>query len=381
MPKRTTKAPTSAPVQKLKRLDKELDKHFKILTNGQLPPIWYIDEDMNCAWNEFAMEPKRFNIICAAPGIGKTAFVHSLVFNAMRLNPSLTVLEINCDTPFETIIERELSRQTDISSDTIRLKGFNESETGFTQRQTERLIVAKEAMNEIANRYHFLGSDATFQDAIEVIKTHQINVFIVDYVQIMDLGGNLSGMEKMVEFCRQCKMLKDKYDLCIIGIAAATKESFDKKTTLASVRDSSELAYIPDDCIVINRAEPDKSNLLEFRFEKRRNGDKARTVYFEFDGKSQTFFPCKVDGDKIATNRLCSALTDELFAGSQSEDQSHDEDDTFRGGSETHSGGTGSEAPSDQNEDGQAEREVGTDQGGDTGTTQTEANDAPPTEE
>lgn len=288
---------TASSGKNVKQLDKELGIYYDFLMDGKPPVIWYIDEDPKSYWNEFAMEPKRFNIVCAAPGVGKTAFVHQLVFKAMQVDKNLKVLELNCDIPLDTVLGRELSRRSQLSPDMIRFKGFIANQKGYTDEQKKHITVAKKSFNEtIGERYFFLGSNSSFQEAEKAIEQHKPNIFIVDYIQIVKMQSDndtsrLTPTERIATFCQQCKVLKDEHDLCIVAIAAATKESIKKDDiTLSSIRDSTELIYAPDDAIVINRT-GEGDGILEFRFEKRRNGDASKKVYFKFDGKTQTFTP------------------------------------------------------------------------------------------
>lgn len=80
------------------------------------------DDLLTGALARLELGPGLVTLLGGPPGIGKTAFSMQLVFDALRLTPSLRALCCNIEMTPRVLLDRQLARLSGIDLDAIRYR-------------------------------------------------------------------------------------------------------------------------------------------------------------------------------------------------------------------------------------------------------------------
>ena len=239
-------------------------------------------------------------IVAARPGMGKTAFMLSLLRNA-AIDNDIPVAIFSLEMSSSQLIMRIMSAETEIESDKFR-KGLME---GYEIQQmitkTERLSQSKIFVDDTPALSIF-----ELRTKCRKLKLqHNIQMVIVDYLQLLTFNNHKNTFNREQEIAyisRSLKSLAKELDIPIITPSqlsrAAEVRGGDKRPMLSDLRESGAIEQDADIVMFLYRPEyygiteddigNDIKGLTEIIIAKHRNGP-LNTAKIKFIGKYVKF--------------------------------------------------------------------------------------------
>lgn len=239
-------------------------------------------------------------IIAARPGMGKTAFVLSMARNmAVEHNRGVAIFSLEMSSV--QLITRMISAETGLSSEKLR-KG------NLDQHEWQQLL----------NKVRDLETAPVFIDdtpAISIfdlrakcrrlVAQHKVEIIIIDYLQLMTVGGSGKGGNREQEIStisRSLKSIAKELNVPVIALSqlsrAVETRGGSKRPLLSDLRESGAIEQDADIVAFIYRPEyyeisewEDGSNCekqAEFMISKHRNGS-LENVRLRFEGSMAKF--------------------------------------------------------------------------------------------
>lgn len=273
------------------RCDRMFDDWQDEVLHGEPPRRFDIGEGLE----HIRFGPGTVALIGGSPGMGKTAFVMQCVVTAMTADASLRVCVANVEMPPERLLERQLSRLSDVSLDDIQNRTLSE-------RQRDRLGDAFDIIDDIAERLVFVRAPMMLENVADAADSIDADLIVLDYIQRIRPTGKHDDKRGSVDATMDSIRRFADAGCCVIALSAVgrSKDSKGRSSyagdglSLASFRESSELEYGADDAYLIvpaKDADADNDDAIvdvELRQLKSRYG-KPTDVELSFDRSRQRF--------------------------------------------------------------------------------------------
>ncbi|TWU59069.1 Replicative DNA helicase [Rubripirellula tenax] len=260
------------------------------------PPRFF---DVGMGANGFRLCPGTVTLLGGSPGMGKTAFVMQCVVTALVNAPSLSACIANVEMPPERLLERQLSRLSDLPLDGIQRRTLDAVQKG-------QLEPALGLLSGVADRLVFVQSPMTIDNVAAAADSISAELIVLDYIQRIRPVGSHDDKRGSVDATMDSIRHFAAAGYCVVAVAAVgrTKDARGRSSyagdglSLASFRESSELEYGADDAYLIVPTEDDESGALEIgvtlRHLKSRYG-KPTDIELAFNRSRQSFWPQPVD--------------------------------------------------------------------------------------
>jgi replicative DNA helicase len=267
-----------------------IDSLLADIKSGKPPLSWPSGDP---AFEHIEVGPGRIILTAGPPGAGKTALFGQWTVGMLLSNPGLRVILANVEMPPDALLTRQLARLSGIPLTTIRRRQVQPCDAG-------RLDAAAKVIRSVADRLAF-AADPHRLDAIATAGADfGADVLCVDYLQRVDPSGKASGMRERINLLMsELRRLADRGKVGILAAAAVSrsrdnrgKATYDgKHLSIASLRESGELEFGCDDCLILHPTDdtpsaPTRSMLL--RHEKARYGE-PKDVALIFHRRFQRF--------------------------------------------------------------------------------------------
>lgn len=277
------------------RCDRLFDDWHDDVLHGE-PPRRF---DIGGGLDHIRFGPGTVALLGGSPGMGKTALVMQCVVTAMTNDDDLRVCVANVEMPPERLLERQLSRLSDVCLDDIQNRTL-------TEKQRDRLGGAFDALDDIAERLMFVRSPMTLENVADAADSIDADLIVLDYIQrIRPLGKHDDKRGSVDAIMDSIRRFADA-GCCVIALSAVgrSKDSKGRSSysgdglSLASFRESSELEYGADDAFLIvpakdSDADDDDAVIdVTLRQLKSRYG-KPTDVDLSFDRSRQRFEPAE----------------------------------------------------------------------------------------
>jgi replicative DNA helicase len=261
-------------------------------TGGGLPPPVWPAGDPVVAHIEIA--PSRIVLVGGPPGGGKTALLGQWSIGLLSHNSDLRVLNANVEMPADMLLVRQLSRLSGIPLTAIQRHQIQPGDI-------RRLDAAAKVLRSVAARLAFATEPHRLEAIAMAGTTFGADLIILDYLQRIAPSGKSSGLRERINLLMtELRLLADKGRRGILAAAAVSRSrdgggraTYDgRHLTMASFRESGELEFACDDCLILHPAEGDdpaapvRSMLL--KHEKSRYGE-TREVALNFHRQTQRF--------------------------------------------------------------------------------------------
>ncbi|ELP30844.1 replicative DNA helicase [Rhodopirellula baltica SWK14] len=273
------------------RCDRLFDDWHDDVLHGKPPRRFHIGDGLD----HIRFGPGMVALLGGSPGMGKTAFVMQSVVTAMSADDSLRVCVANVEMPPERLLERQLSRLSDVSLTDIQDRTLND-------RQRERLSDAFDTLDDIADRLVFVRSPMSLENVADAADSIDADLIVLDYIQRIRPVGKHDDKRGSVDATMDSIRRFANAGCCVIALSAVGRSKDAKGRSsysgdglsLASFRESSELEYGADDAYLIVPAKNSDDDAddgvvdVELRQLKSRYG-KPTDIELTFDRTRQRF--------------------------------------------------------------------------------------------
>ncbi len=247
-------------------------------------------------------QPSDLIIIAARPGMGKTALTLSMARN-MAVNNNVPVAFFSLEMSSVQLITRLISSETGLSSEKLR--------TGkLAKHEWEQLNVKVKSLEQAPLFIDDTPALSIFDlraKARRLASQHKIKLLIVDYLQLMTVGGNNKTGNREQEIStisRNLKSLAKELDIPVIALSqlsrAVETRTGSKRPILSDLRESGAIEQDADIVSFIYRPEYYKidewddeersptEGQAEFIIAKHRNGG-LDNIRLKFNGSLGKF--------------------------------------------------------------------------------------------
>ncbi len=287
-------------------------------------------------------QPSDLIILAARPGMGKTAFVLSMARN-MAIDHKTPVAVFSLEMAAVQLITRLISSETGLSSEKLRKGTLDDVEW-------QQLLTKVRALENAPLFIDDTPALSVFDlraKCRRLVAQHKVGMIIIDYLQLMTVGGQKGQGNREQEIStisRSLKSIAKELNVPVIALSqlsrAVESRAGDKRPQLSDLRESGAIEQDADIVCFIYR--PEYYDIETFRdgdpaegkaeliIAKHRNGSLA-DVRLRFEGSMARFSDLEdvSDGPMILESRINS---DSFLGGGGSENDdygsgSYNEDD------------------------------------------------------
>lgn len=242
-----------------------------------------------------SLRPGNCYCIAARPAMGKTSFALNIIDNLIIHGKRIYL--ISTEMQKEEIMEKFITMKQSISNEDFR-----------ALTDENKIIRYKDLYNYFSsNDTEIIVDTSVFQlydmtaRARALHKEKPLDIIIVDYLQQMELDGNVNRVQVISEITRKIKQLASELKVPVIELSQLSRKCEDraiKKPILSDLRESGSIEQDMSGVIFLYRPSyygitedengNDCSNLTEIIIAKNRFG-KTGIIKAEFDTETTTF--------------------------------------------------------------------------------------------
>ncbi|HOM36345.1 MAG TPA: replicative DNA helicase [Bacteroidales bacterium] len=231
-------------------------------------------------------------IIAARPSMGKTAFVLSMTRN-MAVQHNRPIAFFSLEMSSLQLVNRLMSAESEIPNDKLRTGDLSESEW----QQLENKLKLLEASPIFIDDTPAISIFELRAKLRRLVKAHNIQCAIIDYLQLMTAGIDLKGNreQEVSTISRSLKSIAKELNIPILALSQLNRSvesrSGDKRPQLSDLRESGAIEQDADMVLFIHRPEyygitadvdgKPTTGLAEIIIAKHRNGATG-SAYLKF---------------------------------------------------------------------------------------------------
>jgi replicative DNA helicase len=233
--------------------------------------------------------PGLVTLFGGAPGAGKTALTMQLVFDALRLSPTIKVLVANVEMPAGALLDRQLARLSGVALNDIRRRQVS-------AEHDVRVTAGLDTLAALVPRLAFLRPPYSLENVLWSADDVRADVIVLDYVQRFAPPGEHAHRKAEVDAVMESVRRVADAGVAVVVIAAVGRQRDEKGRSgygglnLASFRESSELEYGADDAFLVVRDDIEDPDADTLKHVKSRYGE-PRDLALRFTGAAQRFDP------------------------------------------------------------------------------------------
>jgi replicative DNA helicase len=215
-----------------------IDSLFELISTGKMKQLLALGP----ALNGLEIGPGLVTVLGAPPGAGKTTLAMQVAFENLLHNPGFRVVVANRESSMEVLLQRELARQTGVSSKAIRFGTCNATELA-------KLKKAVDELRPLLTRMSSLDEPGQLPMLMRLL-SEEPGLLILDYIQKFAPPGEAKvGVTLVMTMCRQ--FARAGWAVLALSATARTqtrgRSSQDSlQLNQASFRDSSEIEFQAD---------------------------------------------------------------------------------------------------------------------------------------
>lgn len=231
-------------------------------------------------------QPSDLVILAARPAMGKTAFVLTLARNAaVEFNKPIAVFSLEMSSL--QLVQRLIASESELSSEKLRKGTLEDHEFQQLHSKIGRLAEAPLFIDDTPA----LSVFELRAKARRLKAQHDISILIIDYLQLMTVGGDHKGSsgnreQEISTISRSLKSIAKELNIPVIALSQLSRQvearGGDKRPQLSDLRESGAIEQDADMVLFIHRpeyygftvdAEGNSTNgLAEIIIAKHRNG-------------------------------------------------------------------------------------------------------------
>ncbi len=237
-------------------------------------PSGFLDLDRLTA----GFQPGDLVVVAARPGVGKSSFMLSMVFN-LAFEEKVPLGIFSLEMSEEQLVLRMLSMISGVPLQNIR-QGF------LPDEDWEKIV---KAALEISSKDIYIDDTPTLSTTELRIRSRKlkqekgVGIIFVDYLQLLKTPyRHATRQEEVAEISRNLKALAKELEIPVIALAQLSRQveqRADKRPQLADLRESGQIEQDADLIIFIHRPEvykknppPEEEGVAEIIVAKQRQG-------------------------------------------------------------------------------------------------------------
>ncbi len=229
-------------------------------------------------FEKFCLLPGTITLIGASAGVGKTALVTQLVFDALLHNNDLSALIANVEVAPAMLWKRQLCRYASVDSEKV-VRGQISGE------MKDQLFKAEEKLKSVKVKVTFDNRPQNVDFIESYCSEFRPDIVVLDYAQRFLSGVNSGRVNETAAVMHVAREIA-KLGIAVIVVSATNRGSGDQPT-MDCFRDSSELEFGADDAYHMM---PDKRNKGGIKLTHLKARSRAKqNIELEFYGQFQRF--------------------------------------------------------------------------------------------
>lgn len=229
-------------------------------------------------------------ILAARPARGKSSFALQLAKN-VALYGKTPVLFFSLEMGNDQLVQRLIASEAKVDLTKIRTGNLSDTEMKALENSSEIISSIPLSFND--------KSGVTVKDIRQQIKAYnarnkeKVGLVIVDYLQLMAIGGKENMVTAVTEISRGLKMIAKDFNIPVIALSQLSRgvEARGDRPRLSDLRDSGSIEQDAD--IVMFLHSKNEDNIygvknIELLIEKHRNGALG-DIKYEFNGSKMYF--------------------------------------------------------------------------------------------
>lgn len=237
------------------------------------------------------------SIIAAAQGIGKTTLAVSLLNNVC--SKGKRVLFVALEMNFMNLHGKMIENLSGVPTFDMMFRKDNLSDEDWTKITDARATISEYKIYRLGER------NITTEDIRAKLKTNEVDMVIIDYMQLIKSLTGGSIYEIATNISRELKVLSTEFNIPFIVIASINRDYSDRgdyTPRISDIRHSGQIEYDADMVILLHRnsayREYDQSkdrdeflykHTTEMIIAKNRFGESNLKIEFYFDGEKSIF--------------------------------------------------------------------------------------------
>lgn len=256
----------------------QLTKIRSTLFSDDLPRIY------STGIKNLGLKPSTITLISAPPGEGKSSLASQLMFDSIRMDPTLKMMIANVEMTFAQIIMRELARVSGVNLSDIQNKTWEPQEK-------EQVETAYQQIESLADSFCYLEMPFDLKTVAKQIEIFEPDIVCLDYVQLIKIDSSKERQENRIEIEQAMNVIRRMANLGIAFIVISainrntTGNAYKSNLNLGRMSGSSSIEYAVDDLYILesDQDEPENKRLHHL---KSRNSE-LRSIDLRFTGQIQ----------------------------------------------------------------------------------------------
>lgn len=223
---------------------------------------------------EFILAPGKITVIGAPPGTGKTALASQIVFESLIENPDLRLWIANCEMDIQSLLRREIARQSGVSHRRIRDATFDDTEH-------RRILDAAERLLPVSVRIRHMVPPFTPAELAQLVMESQPGILVVDYLQKFRAADRdaRAGVDEVISVLRGLAF----HGWAVLAMSSTTRQQGAKKgghdhagLSMSSFKESGEIEFNADAAYLLRDTTDGASGVRSITLDcvKNRNGER-----------------------------------------------------------------------------------------------------------
>ena len=271
-------------------------------------------------------------IVAARPGMGKTAFALSMARN-IAINHEKAIGFFSLEMSSEQLVSRLIASEAELSASKLRRGDLKDYEMVQLHEKIKQLSDAQIYIDDTPALTVF----ELRAKARRLVKNHNVEIIIIDYLQLMSAGGNAGNREQEIStISRSLKGIAKELKIPVIALSQVNRGvesrtgTGSKRPMLSDLRESGAIEQDADIVTFIYRPEyykiyewdngDDSRSQAEIIIAKHRNGA-LENVRLKFTAEFAKF------SDIDYFDNFSSNLEDESMISTVSSSMNNDNDD------------------------------------------------------
>jgi len=271
-------------------------------------------------------------IVAARPGMGKTAFALSMARN-IAINHEKAIGFFSLEMSSEQLVSRLIASEAELSASKLRRGDLKDYEMVQLHEKIKQLSDAQIYIDDTPALTVF----ELRAKARRLVKNHNVEIIIIDYLQLMSAGGNAGNREQEIStISRSLKGIAKELKIPVIALSQVNRGvesrtgTGSKRPMLSDLRESGAIEQDADIVTFIYRPEyykiyewdngDDSRSQAEIIIAKHRNGA-LENVRLKFTAEFAKF------SDINYFDNFSSNLEDESMISTVSSSMNNDNDD------------------------------------------------------